>query len=233
MNFLTLSPSHYPVPYPSPHYNWSTLWLRGCDLHKHNTTVLAVIVQISTVYIKLYQAIYSNSSTSVNDKCIFKTTSYPLHQTNVTAQPFLSEKKTAEGWLPVVIVQWWAGGQKVCAVRGVGVEEERERRGVGVGRVRGHAISCILRWRNRHCCACVEVEKRCEILCVCVCVCVCVSVCVCRLQCVCVCVCVCESIHTGPNTPPPPPPLDGSSQQPPTLSSFLLSCTWPANRSEF
>ena len=111
----------------------------------HNTTVLAVTVQISTVHMKLYPAIYSNNSTSVNDKCIFKIKSYPLQQTNVTAQPFLSEKKTAEGCLSVVIVKWWAEGQKVCALRGLGVEEERERRGVEVGRVTGHAISCILR----------------------------------------------------------------------------------------
>ena len=37
MNSLTLSSSHYPAPSPSPHctftfYNWSTLWLKGCDL---------------------------------------------------------------------------------------------------------------------------------------------------------------------------------------------------------
>ena len=30
-------------------------------------------------------------------------------QTNVTAQPLLLEK-TADGYLLVVIVQWWAGG---------------------------------------------------------------------------------------------------------------------------
>ena len=51
----------------------------------------------------LDQTIYINSLTSVNDKCIFEITSYTLDQTNVTAQPLLSEK-TADGSLPVVTV---------------------------------------------------------------------------------------------------------------------------------
>ena len=34
------------------------------------------------------------------------------------------------------------------------------------------------------------------------------------------------------NPPPPPPPLYGSGPPPPTLSSFLLSCRWSADRSE-
>ena len=75
------------------------------------------------MYIKLYQAIYSNSLTSDNDKCIFEMTSYPLKQANVTAQPLLL--KTAEGCMLVLIVQWWAGGQKCVCVWEVGV------RGVG------------------------------------------------------------------------------------------------------
>ena len=58
----------------------------------HNTTVLTVTVQISTVYIKLYQTIYSNSLTGVNNKCSFEITSYLLMQTNVTAQPLLQKK---------------------------------------------------------------------------------------------------------------------------------------------
>ena len=52
--------------------------------HKHNTTVLAVAVHISTVCIKLYQAIYSNSLTWTN-KWILEITSYLLiMHTNVT-----------------------------------------------------------------------------------------------------------------------------------------------------
>ena len=35
--FSHFTSSHYPAPSPSPHctftfYNWSTLWLKGCDL---------------------------------------------------------------------------------------------------------------------------------------------------------------------------------------------------------
>ena len=39
----------------------------------------------------------------------------------------MSERATAEGWLPVVTVQWWAGGQKVCACEGDGGRERKER----------------------------------------------------------------------------------------------------------
>ena len=126
MNFPTLSSSHYPAPYPSPHYNWSTLWLRGCDLvypcwpnkslddntllqycqeqnpqskckHKHITTVLAVIVQISTVYIKLYQAVYSNSSTSVNDKVYFQNHKLPTSSDKCDCSTFFVRKKNCRG----------------------------------------------------------------------------------------------------------------------------------------
>ena len=95
--------------------------------HKHNTTVLSVTVQISTVYIKLYQAIYNNSLTSVNDKCIFEITEADKRDCST-----LNVRKAADGCMLVVMVQWSTGGQKresvcVCVWGGGGV---RERRGL-------------------------------------------------------------------------------------------------------
>ena len=80
------------------------------------------------------------------DKCIFEITSYPLDQTNVTAQLFfLGNCRRLPAWSDSVVV-----GRRVEDVgRGERVRRsERERGEFEVEWVSGHAIFSIFCWRN-------------------------------------------------------------------------------------
>ena len=139
-------------------------------LHNFANTVLAVTVLINSVYIKLYQAVCSNSSASVMTSVFFIFWNHKLllDQTDKCECSTLIVRHQQLGCLPEETVWWWAGGWKG---RGGG-RNERERE-VEVGWVSGHAIFSIFCLRNTllWVCVCVGLRRMCK-MCVCVCVCV-------------------------------------------------------------